>query len=530
MHPSMGVSGGQFGAGPSAYRETAMTTSAHRPAPRSARQPRGPDPATFLVFGVTGDLSQRMLLPALYRLTQERAVHEAFTVVGFARRPFGRDEFRTFAREAVSRSEGEVDPSGWQRFADRLYYASGDFTKADDYARVVQLLQEVERTHQTRGNRVFYLSTPPSAYEQILTILERFELVRPGSRDQTWSRVIIEKPFGHDLASAKQLSRVVDRVLGEDCIFRIDHYLGKETVQNMLAFRFANAIFEPIWNRRYVDHVQVTFAEDIGIGRRGRFYEEVGVVRDVIQNHVLQLLAIIAMEPPAGFDAEAFRNEKAKVLSAIPPASHEEAVRGQYGAGRVGGEAVPGYREQEGIDPHSKTPTYAAVRVHIESWRWAGVPFYLRAGKRLAAKDTEVAVVFRQPPLMLFQDYDMTQMEPNALVLKTTQDERISLGFVARVPGHRRQMRSVALDFRYAAMGEAEHPAYEHLLLDVLRGDQTFFARRDEVELQWSIVDPLLQYWADHPPKDFPNYAAGSWGPVEADRLLGRDGRRWHNA
>lgn len=470
-----------------------------------------------------------MLLPALYRLTVERAVPEAFAVVGFSRRAFSHDEFRVFARQAVSHAEGQLDSSGWQRFADRLYYASGDFTKADDYAAVVRLLHEVERRHQTGGNRVFYLSTPPSAYEDILTILEHLELIRQGGRDQAWNRVIIEKPFGHDQASSEQLSQVVDRVLGEECIFRIDHYLGKETVQNMLVFRFGNAIFEPIWNRRYVDHVQITFAEDIGIGRRGRFYEEVGVVRDVIQNHVLQLLAIIAMEPPADFNAEAFRNEKAKVLSAVPPASAEAAVRGQYGPGRMQGEAVPGYREQDGIDPRSSTPTYAAIQLHIESWRWAGVPFYLRAGKRLAAKDTEVAVVFRQPPLMLFQDYDMTHMNPNILVLKTTQDERISLSFAARVPGHRREMRSVALDFRYAEMGEAEHPAYEHLLLDVLRGDQTFFARRDEVELQWAIVDPLLKHWADHPPKDFPNYAPGSWGPAEADQLLGRNGRRWHN-
>ncbi len=497
------------------------------PATRSPRQSRVPDPATFIIFGVTGDLSQRMLLPALYRLTRERVLPEAFAIVGFSRRAMHHDAFRTFAREAVRREVEAVDPSEWQRFAERLYYASGDVTRAADYAGVVRLVQEVERTHQTGGNRVFYLSTPPSVYEGILTTLERLELVRAAGRGAGWHRVIIEKPFGHDLSSARHLNQVVEQVLGEESIFRIDHYLGKETVQNMLVFRFANAIFEPIWNRRYVDHVQITFAEDIGIGRRGRFYEEVGVVRDVIQNHVLQLLAIIAMEPPAGFDAEGFRNEKAKVLSAIVPAAPEEAVRGQYGSGRVGGEAVPGYREEEGVNPRSTTPTYAASRLQIENWRWAGVPFYVRAGKRLAAKDTEVAVIFRQAPLMLFADYDMTQMDPNVLVLKAAQDERISLCFAARVPGHQRQMRSVALDFRYAEMGEAEHPAYEHLLLDVLRGDQTFFARRDEVELQWAIVDPLLKYWAEHPPTDFPNYPAGTWGPPEADRVLGEGGRRW---
>ena len=310
-------------------------------------------------------------------------------------------------------------------------------------------------------------------------------------------------------------------------MYRIDHYLGKETVQNMLVFRFANTVFEPVWNRRYVDHIQISFVEDMGVGGRGRFYEEVGVVRDVIQNHVLQLLAIIAMEPPAVFDAEGFRNEKAKVLRAILPAQPAAAVRGQYSGGIVGGQRVPGYREEEGVDPHSVTPTYAAMRVQIENWRWADVPFYLRAGKRLARKDTEVVVVFRQPPLRLFRDYDITGMDHNVLVLKTTDDERIALRFGARVPGHKHEIRSVTLDFSYRDFGEPEHSAYEHLLLDVMRGVQTSFPRRDEVELQWAIVDPLLQHWADHPPEDFPNYPAGSMGPADADALLVREGRQW---
>ncbi len=506
-----------------------MTMPEHSGAAGSPGQGRDPDPATLIIFGVTGDLAQRMLLPALYRLTQERAVPDAFAVVGFARRTMSRDEFRTFAREAVSGAIGVLDAAAWQGFADRLYYTSGDFTKPPDYAALVRLLNDVELTHQTKGNRVFYLSTPPSVYEEILTTLEGLALVRAGGRDEAWNRVIIEKPFGHDLPSATRLSQVVAKVLGEESIYRIDHYLGKETVQNMLVFRFANAIFEPIWNRRYVDHVQITFAEDIGIGRRARFYEEVGVVRDVVQNHVLQLLTIIGMEPPAGFDAVRFRNEKAKVLSAIFPALPDDAVRGQYGPGRVGGESVPGYRKEEGVDPASTTPTYAALRLRLENWRWAGVPFYLRAGKRLPVKDIEVAVVFRQAPLMLFKGYDMTQMDSNVLVLKTTQDERIALGFAARTPGHRREIRSVALDFQYAAIGAAEHPAYEHLLLDVLRGDQTFFMRRDEVEQQWAIVDPLIRFWTEHPPTDFPNYVAGTWGPAAADRLLAEDGRRWRS-
>jgi glucose-6-phosphate 1-dehydrogenase len=341
---------------------------------------------------------------------------------------------------------------------------------------------------------------------------------------------VIEKPFGRDQPSARELNALVGRVVGEDCVFRIDHYLGKETVQNMLVFRFANAIFEPIWNRRYVDHVQITFAEDLGIGRRGRFYEEVGAVRDVLQNHMLQLLTVIAMEPPAVFDAQGFRNEKAKVLRAIRPLGPEDAVRGQYGPGTLDGRPVPGYRQEADVDPASLTPTYAAVRLYVDSWRWAGVPFYLRAGKRLAHPDGEVAVMFRQPPLQLFRDYDLQQMEANALVLKTTYDEGISLRFAARVPGHRREMRALSLDFRYASVGEPEHSAYEHLLLEVLRGDQTLFSRQDEVELQWAIVDPLLAYWAADRPRDFPNYPAGAWGPAAADELMRRDGRRWRGA
>jgi glucose-6-phosphate 1-dehydrogenase len=340
----------------------------------------------------------------------------------------------------------------------------------------------------------------------------------------------VEKPFGDDEASARALNTLVEQVVGEAGVYRIDHYLGKEAVQNILVFRFANTVFEPIWNRRYVDHVQISFVEDIGIGSRGRFYEEVGVVRDVVQNHVLQLLAVIAMEPPAVFDAEAFRNEKAKVLRAIPPVRPEHAVRGQYAAGTVHGQRVPAYRAEEGVAPRSMTPTYAAMRLSVENWRWAGVPFFLRAGKRLARKDTEIVIDFRQPPLMLFRDWDMTEMDPNVLILRTTEEEGISLQFAARVPGHRRQIRSVPLDFRYASMGAAERPAYEHLLLDALRGAQTFFARRDEVELQWAIIDPLLRQWAEQPPRDFPNYAAGTMGPAAADELLERAGRLWRSA
>lgn len=483
------------------------------------------DPLVLVIIGATGDLSQRMLLPALYRLHSEGAVASSLAVVGMSRRGMTHDQFRAFARDGVAR-DTTIDPASWASFAERLFYVSADSTKEADYAHVARMLAEVEPRFSTGGNRLFYLAAPPSTYEAILTNLGRNELIRPGSR-QPWTRVIIEKPFGHDEASARRLNALVDRVIGEEFVYRIDHYLGKETVQNMLVFRFANTVFEPIWNRRYVDHVQISFVEDIGVGGRGRFYEEVGVVRDVVQNHVLQLLAIIAMEPPAVFDAEGFRNEKAKVLRAIPPVRPENAVRGQYAAGVVRGAPVPTYREEDGVDPGSATPTYAAIRLQIENWRWADVPFYLRAGKRLARKDTEVVVAFRQPPLRLFRDYDMAGMDQNVLVLKTTDDQKIALRFAARVPGHKHQIRSVTLGFSYRDFGEPEHPAYEHLLLDVLRGVQTSFPRRDEVELQWAIVDPLLRFWAERSPTDFPNYTAGSRGPQQADDLLAREGRQW---
>jgi len=489
-------------------------------------QVRSVDPVSIIIIGASGDLAQRLLLPALYRLRADDQIPERFAVIGFSRRSWRDDDFRTFAREGIA--PPDLDAEAWGRFASHLHFVSGDSTKRDDLGALGQALGELEGRHQTGGNRLFYIASPPSTYESLLRVLGGAGLVRRAGGG--WTRLVIEKPFGCDEGSARRLNALVDEVIGEAGVFRIDHYLGKEAVQNMLVFRFANTVFEPIWNRRYVDHVQISFVEDIGIGSRGRFYEEVGVVRDVVQNHVFQLLTAIAMEPPAVFDAEGFRNEKAKVLRAVPPGRPEHAVRGQYGPGVVRGAPVRGYRQEDGVAPHSTTPTYAAMRLEVENWRWAGVPFYLRAGKRLARKDTEIVIDFRRPPLMMFRDWDMTEMTPNVLVLRTTEDEGISLQFAARVPGHRRQIRSVGLDFSYAEVGTSERPAYEHLLLDALRGVQTFFARRDEVELQWAIVDPLLRAWAEDVPRDFPNYPAGTMGPAAAEGLLERSGHRWRVA
>lgn len=479
---------------------------------------------TFVIIGATGDLSQRMLLPALFRLWSDGAISRDFAILGVSRRPWTDDDLRRFAREGIARA-GEPDGGAWAEFAQRLHFARGDTTTAEACAFLAEALRGVEEAHQTGGDRLFYLASPPSTYEPFLQALAHSGLLRRGK--EPWTRLVVEKPFGSDESSARRVNALLEEAVGEDAVYRIDHYLGKETVQNMLVFRFANTVFEPIWNRQYVDHVQITFVEDGGVAGRGRFYEEVGVVRDVVQNHMLQLLAVIAMEPPAVFDAEGFRNEKAKVLRAIPPVRPQDAVRGQYRPGRIRDDRVPGYREEEGVDPRSTTPTYAAMRLGIENWRWAGVPFYLRAGKRLARKDTEIVIDFRQPPLALFKDWDVTEMDPNVLILRTTEDEGISLQFAARVPGRRRMIRSVPLDFSYREVGQAERPAYEHLVLDALRGVQTFFARRDEVELQWAVVDPLLRYWEEHPPSDFPNYDPGSMGPAAADDLLERTGRRW---
>jgi glucose-6-phosphate 1-dehydrogenase len=488
------------------------------------RLERTPQPCTMVIFGASGDLTRRKLMPALYHLVQERLLPPGFSVVGFSRTDMSDDQFREQMRKAVEEfgDEKRVQGDAWAQFAAGLFYLSAHPGHAGEYHNLRDVLDRLDKERGTGGNRLFYLAVPPSSIEPIIQNLNDSGLAQAGPG---WKRIIVEKPFGHDLDSARELNAMLSRVFTEEQIYRIDHYLGKETVQNLLVFRFANGIFEPVWNRRYVDFIQVTAAETVGVENRAGYFEESGELRDMVQNHLLQVLAITAMEPPAAIGAEDIRAEKAKLLHAVRPMTEEEirscAVGGQYGPGWVDGKAVPGYREEPGVDPHSTTETYAALKLFIENWRWAGVPVYLRAGKRLARHVTEVAIQFKPAPLLLFDERPVDQMAPNLLLVRIQPDEGISLRFTAKLPGPAIHTRTVNMDFRYAsAFGVAEASAYERLLLDCMLGDATLFAHRDAVEAAWSIVTPVLQQWAAEPPAAFPNYPAGSWGPESADRLL----------
>lgn len=499
------------------------------------RNARTVQPSIMVIFGATGDLTHRKLLPALYNLALEQPLPPQFTVVGVARRPFSHEEFRQQALESINKFSRNrpVNQAVWETFSRGLYYHQSQFDDADGYKRLAELLEQLDRERSTGGNHVFYMATPPSFYPSIADHLNAAGLSQKGAANQSpWTRVIIEKPFGHDLQSALALNAELDKSFSEEQIYRIDHYLGKETVQNIMVLRFANGIFEPIWNRRYIDNVQLTVAESIGVDGRGDYYEEAGAMRDMIQNHMMQLLTLVAMEPPANFDANAVRDEKVKVLRSIPPLQDYEinadTVRAQYGPGLIGGVPVTGYRQEKGVNPQSRTETFVALKLAIDNWRWAGVPFYLRHGKRLAKRTTEISITFKRPPYMLFRGTGADQMQPNVLSLRIQPNEGIALVFDAKVPGQEMQLRSVNMDFLYGSSFGVEPPeAYERLLLDCMLGDSTLFTRIDESEYSWRLVDNIEHAWVQQPASTIAHYEPGTWGPKEADALIERDGRTW---
>ena len=496
------------------------------------RLERAPEPCVMVIFGATGDLTSRKLVPALYNLQRERRLPAGFSVVGFARRDWSDDYFRQQLLTGINENSrsGQAEPALWESFAQGITFHRSDFTNPEGYQQLGEKLKQIDQERGTAGNRVFYLATPPDSYDDIIQNIGAAGLAK--APEGSWTRIIVEKPFGRDLPTAIELNQKLLSVFDESQVYRIDHYLGKETVQNILVFRFANGIFEPLWDRRYVDHVQITVAEQIGVEGRGGYYDNSGAMRDMIENHLMQLLSLVAMEPPAAYDADSVRDEKVKVLRSIHPILPQEVgnftVRGQYGPGSSGGEPVPGYRQEQGVNPESQTETFVALKFFVENWRWAGVPFYLRSGKHLPKRVSEIAVQFRSAPLMLFSDAPSNDIEPNSLVMKIQPDEGITLKFSSKVPGQANQIRPVTMDFRYGtAFGVSSPEAYERLLLDCLLGDSTLFTRRDEVEASWSLITPILEGWAAGPPQSFPNYEAGTWGPAAADALLARDGRRW---
>jgi glucose-6-phosphate 1-dehydrogenase len=490
------------------------------------------DPCTVILFGASGDLAKRKVIPAMYDLAQYNSLGECYAIIGFARTPMTDETFRNVVGEAAKTiSEvGPIDPEKWNAFASNLYYTEGDYSDPDSYARLVRRLSELDAGKKLCGNRLFYLSTPPEVYPDIVEQLGHAGLARP-STPNAWVRIIIEKPFGRDLASAKELNKIVLNVFEEKQVYRIDHYLGKDTVQNLLVLRFGNGIFEPLWNRNYVDQVQITASETLGVERRGGFYESAGALRDMIQSHVLQLTSLVSVEPPASFDATAVRNEKLKVLQSIRPFNLEMVaqwvVRGQYGPGKIGDKPAPGYREEPGVKPDSRTETFVAMRLLIDNWRWAGVPFYLRTGKRLAKRSTEIMIQFKRAPHIVFRE---REVEPNRLILNIQPEEGISVSFGAKRPGTEMSIGNVTMNFSYKeGFGGSSRSAYATLLNDCLRGDATLFDRGDSVEAAWALVDPILDVWSAAKTAGVPVYPAGTWGPKESDQLLERDGRQWYN-
>jgi glucose-6-phosphate 1-dehydrogenase len=491
-----------------------------------------PDPGIMVIFGASGDLTKRKLLPALFHLQQNSLLPAKFGIVGVARRPLG-DEFAKDMREGIIEFGGvDANDPKLDNFVGNISYFPLNFDDPSHYAALKVELERIATEKGIGGNRLFYLATAPEFFAGIIENLGAQGMAQP---EQGLAAVVIEKPFGHDLDSARELNHQVNAVFHEAQVFRIDHYLGKETVQNLLVFRFANGIFEPIWNRNYIDHVQITAAETLGVEGRGPFYEKAGALRDVVQNHMMELLSFVAMEPPSSFEAESVRREKLKVWQAIPPIPILNTVRGQYGPGVVEGQRVVGYRDEERVNPDSGTETYAAVHLEIENWRWAGVPFYLRAGKRLKKRATEISIQFKQPPLLIFNRMQSTgpcaEIQPNLLTVRIQPDEGIALRFGAKVPNAPgMSVCPVNMDFDYAAVfGKSSANGYERLLLDAMLGDQTLFSHRDGVETTWALYTPILQAWAAKKPEVFPNYFAGKWGPECSDRLLERGGHTWRN-
>ena len=484
-------------------------------------------PSGLIIFGVTGDLARKKLMPAVYDLANRGLLPPGFALVGFARRDWEHQDFEKVVYEAVKKyARTPFDDDVWKQLAQGIRFVQGEFDDDDAFARLKATVEDLDENRGTMGNHAFYLSIPPKSFPQVTEQLRRSGLAE--QKDGQWRRVVIEKPFGSDLTSARQLNEVVESVFPPDSVFRIDHYLGKETVQNILALRFANQLYEPLWNSNYVDHVQITMAEDIGVGGRAGYYDGIGAARDVIQNHLLQLLALTAMEEPVSFEASDLRAEKEKVLSAVrlPKDLSTATARGQYSGGWQGGEKVVGFLEEDGMNPQSLTETYAAMRLDIGTRRWAGVPFYLRAGKRLGRRVTEIAVVFKRAPQQLFAASQTSTLGQNALVIRVQPDEGVTIRFGSKVPGAGVQVRDVTMDFGYGhAFTEASPEAYERLILDVLLGDPPLFPRHQEVELSWKILDPIEEFWATQGTPD--QYRPGTWGPTSADELLARDGRTW---
>lgn len=497
--------------------------------------PSNAPPCILVLFGASGDLARRKILPALFEMAREKLLPEQFALVGYGRSPMTDQQFRQEARESVEQfaRTKPVDAEIWAGLENRLYYQRGEYGSSGDHGRLAARLLELDKAHGTARNRLFYLSTPPTQFEPIVTCLaEQADKSGPaGHAGRGTRRIIVEKPFGFDLASARELNDLLHEHFPEEAVFRIDHYLGKETVQNLMVMRFANSIFEPIWNYKYIDHVQITVAESLGVGARGGYYDRSGALRDMVQNHMLQLMALVAMEPPVALDAQSIRDEKVKVYRSIravrQPAADELAVRGQYGPGGEGEHATPGYLKEKDVSPDSRTETFVALKLFVDNWRWSGMPFYLRTGKFLPKKLSEVVVRFRSPPLALFQKQCETPVYPNDLIIRVQPDEGVSVRLNGKVPGGQLNIKPVAMDFLYKTAFQAEPPdAYERLIFDAMAGDQTLFIRADEAEAAWAVIDPIEQGWARSQRKP-EAYAPGTWGPARADEMIARDGRRW---